>query len=352
MSIRVVCECGSRLDAPDELAGQKARCGACGSILVIAAARAEETLLEGQRLPPKRNAKRKQVFKEHSGPQDEDHQRGGRRTKKKKSSAEMSASPQKRPSLMKVWSDGLTFPFRREALITTAVLAFLYGPLALAMSVGPGVLFTGFYAIKFMIGFFTISLLVVGYFSFFLLQTLRSTAQNETDMPVATAFDFEELRIDLWLMIGGTTVVFLPFLIMVFAFWWDGRETPPGLYYPMLAFCFFLWPMGVIASALQSSALAANHWTTLTTILKLPFEYTATLCVSGGLVATAVTVDWLVPRLDLPFGILALMAGIARGFVTWWLVFLTVTACMSLMGLLYYRNRKRIGWFRESNPRY
>jgi hypothetical protein len=353
MSIRVHCECGSRLDAPDELAGQKARCGACGAILVIAAAKetSREEAFEGQRLPPKKNRKRKQVFKEHKAPSDE----GDRRTtgrKKQKSAAEMSASPSKRPSLMKVWTDGLSFPFRREALITTAVLAFLYGPVTLAMSFGPGMLFTGFYAIKFMIGFFTISVLVVGYFCYFLFQTLRSTAQNEVDLPVATAFDFEEVRQDLWLGLVGTVVVFLPFLLLVFGFWYDGRPTPGALYYPTLAFCLFLWPMGVIASALQTSVLAANHWTTLTTILRMPFEYTATLFVSAGLIATAIAVDWFVPRLHLPFGIMALIAGIVRGFLTWWLVFMTVTACMSLMGYLYYRNRNRIGWFRDSNPRY
>lgn len=354
MSIRVLCECGSRLDAPDELAGQKARCGACGSVLTIAASRKirEEVTVDGVKLPPKLTGKKKKVFTEHRAAPEDAGGKPAERKRKKKSAAEMSAGPKKRPSLMKVWSDGLAFPFRREALITTAVLAFLYGPIMLAMSFGPAMLFTGVYAIKFFIGFFTISVLVVGYFCYFLFQTLRSTAQNEHELPVASSFDFDEVRIDLWLMLAGSALVFLPVMSISFAFWWDGRETPAAVYYPLLAFCLFLWPMGVIAAALQSSALAANHWTALTTILKLPFQYTATLFVAGGLIAIAVGIDLVVPRLSLPFGILALFAGIVRGFFTWWLVFVTVTACMSLMGFLYYRNRNRIGWFRDSQPRY
>ncbi|QDT54896.1 hypothetical protein Pan44_29350 [Caulifigura coniformis] len=355
MSIRVVCECGSRLDAPDELAGQQARCGACGAVLTIAPARKarEASAVDGVRLPPKLTGKKKKkVFTEHNAPLQEEETRTGKRKKKKKSAEEMSAGPRKRRSLAQVWVDGLTFPFRREALITTAVLAFLYGPIMLAMSFGPAMLVTGFYAIKFFIGFFTVSILIVGYFCYFLFQTLRCTAQNERELPVATAFDFEEVRLDLWLMIGGTGMVFLPLIVTSIAFWWDGRSTPDALYYPLLAFCLFLWPMGVIASVLQTSVLAANHWTTLTTILKLPFQYTATLIVAGGLVAVAIGLDWVVPRLSFKFGIVALLAGIIRGFLTWWLVFLTVTACMSLMGYLYYRNRNRIGWFRDSQPRY
>jgi hypothetical protein len=312
----------------------------------------EDEGLDGVKLPPKRTGKKEKVFKEHAAPSDEDGRKLSDRKRKKKSAEEMSAVSKKRPSLAKVWTDGLSFPFRKEALITTAVLAFLYGPIMLALSFGPAMLFAGFYAIKFFVGFFIVTILVLGYFCYFLFQTLRTTAQNEHELPVATSFDFEEVRLDLWLMFGGSVIVFLPLIVTKIGFWWDGRLIPDALYYPLLLFCFFLWPMGVIAAALQSSALAANHWTALTTILKMPFQYTATLIVAGGLIAAAVGLDYLVPRLDLGFGMLALVAGIVRGFITWWLVFLTVTACMSLMGFLYYRNRTRIGWFRESQPRY
>ncbi|HVJ68045.1 MAG TPA: hypothetical protein VM510_08685 [Caulifigura sp.] len=355
MSIRVLCECGSRLDAPDELAGRQARCGSCGNILTIVAAKKPqgEEGVDGVKLPPKLGGKKKKkVFQEHAAVSDEDGRKPADRKRKKKSAEEMTAGSMKRPSLTRVWTDGLLFPFRREAFITTAVLAVLYGPIMLAMSFGPAMLFTGVYAIKFFIGFFTISVLVVGYFCYFLFQTLRATAQYEQELPVASSFDFEEVRIDLWLMLAGSAIVFLPLMLLSFAFWWDGRSTPGALYYPLLAFCLFLWPMGVIASALQGSCLAANHWMALMTILKMPFQYTSTLLVAGGLIGIAFGIDYVVPRLDLGFGILALLAGIVRGFITWWLVFLTVTACMSLMGFLYYRNRNRIGWFRDSQPRY
>lgn len=355
MSIRVVCECGSRLDAPDELAGRQARCGSCGNILTIVATKKadDEVGVDGVKLPPKLGGKKKKkVFQEHNAPGEEDSRKTAERKRKKKSAEDMSAGPKKRPSLSRVWTDGLLFPFRKEAFITTAVLAFLYGPIMLAMSFGPAMLVTGMYAIKFAIGFFTISVLVFGYFCYFLFQTLRATAQYEQELPVASSFDFEEVRMDLWLMVAGSFIVFLPLILITGACWWDGRHTPGAIYYPLLAFCLFLWPMGVTASVLQGSCLAANHWMALMTILKLPFQYTATLLVAGGLIATAIGIDYVVPRLDLGFGVMALVAGTVRGFITWWLVFLTVTACMSLMGFLYYRNRNRIGWFRDSQPRY
>jgi hypothetical protein len=302
--------------------------------------------------PASRTSKKEKVFKEHSAPSDEESRKSSDRKRKKKSAEEMSANPKKRPTLAKVWTDGLSFPFRKEALITTAVLAFLYGPIMMALKFGPSALLAGAYAIKFALGFVTVSILVIGYFCYFLFQTLRTTAQNEHELPVATSFDFDEVKIDLWLMFGGSVMVFLPLILTKIAFWWDGRLIPDALYYPLLAFCLFLWPVGVMASALQSSALAANHWTALTTLLKFPFQYTATLIVAGGLVAMAVGLDAVIPELDLEFGIVMLLAKTVRGFITWWLVFLTVTACMSLMGFLYYRNRNRIGWFRDSQPRY
>jgi hypothetical protein len=262
MAIRVQCECGSELEAPYEFAGQKARCGNCGAVLTIVKTRRARTVevVDGVQLPPKLGGKKKKkVFVEHQAP-DEEERRASERTKKKKASAaDMSAAPRKRPSLMKVWTEGLSFPFRREAFITTAVLAVLYGPIMMALSFGPAMLFTGVYAIKFFVGFFTVSVLVIGYFCYFLFQTLRSTAQYERDLPVTSSFDFEEVRLDLWLMVGGSLMVFLPLILVTVGFWYDGRDTPAALYYPLFAFCFFLWPMGVIASALHSSTLAANH---------------------------------------------------------------------------------------------
>jgi hypothetical protein len=349
MPIRVVCECGSKLDAPDSLAGKQARCGGCGRVLTI---EPSEDVLESAdpdsepgedgeatRLPPRMVRKRKKVF-QGAAPIVEE---GPSRKKRSKPSSPSSDRPRSKqdPTLIDVWARGLAFPFRREAFITILVLAVLYGPPAAIMSFTPALLMTGAFGLKGLVGLGAISFGILGYFCYFLFQTLRTGAQNEDDLPVATAFDFEEIFIDLWLMLGGTAVLFSPLVVLVLGAFFTGGHVPPAIWLSMLVAFVFLWPMAVMSSALHTSVLAANHWTVIRAVLRIPLQYTATLCIAAGLILIATVINFFTPWFP-----------ILSGFVFWLLVFLTVTACMYLIGNLYYRNRTKIGWFAELEQRY
>jgi hypothetical protein len=350
MPIRVVCECGSKLDAPDHLAGKQARCGGCGRVLTIERSMDpeipddEEAEEAGDpasevRLPPRVVRKRKKVFQGASPIVEE----GPSRKKRLKPAPATSERPrsQAEPTLVDVWARGLAFPFRREAFITILVLAVLYGPPAAIMSFTPALLMTGAFGLKGMVGLGAISFGILGYFCYFLFQTLRTAAQNEDDLPVATAFDFEEIFIDLWLMLGATAVLFCPLAFLAIGAFFADSSLPAAIWIPMLVLFVYLWPMAVTSAALHTSVLAANHWTVIRTVLKIPLQYTATLCIAAGLILIATMIDLWTPRFP-----------ILSGFVFWLLVFLTVTACMYLIGNLYYRNRARIGWFAELQQRY
>jgi hypothetical protein len=87
--------------------------------------------------------------------------------------------------------------------------------------------------------------------------------------------------------------------------------------------------------------LAANHWTVVQAIFKIPLQYVSTLFVAGLLVASAIGIDYLLPDVRL-----------LSGIFSWFLNFLVLTSSMYLIGNLYYHNRHRIGWFSELQRQY
>jgi len=363
MPIRVVCECGSRLDAPDSLVGKQAQCGGCGRVLTIERSPTPAASDEEQpdfreagsatRLPPRVVRKRKKVFQGAASIVEEGPPRK-KRTKPEVSTADR-LRLRREPTLADVWARGLAFPFRREALITILVLAVLYGPPASIMSFTPALLMTGAFGLKAMVGVGVISLGILGYFCYFLFQTLRSAAQNDDDLPVATAFDFEEIFLDLWLMLGASAILFSPLLVLTIGAFVTESSVPMAVSFSLLALFVFLWPMAVTSAALHTSVLAANHWTVLRAVLRIPLQYVSTLCIAAGLILVATLIDVFMPRIPITTGqpiVLAVFLLLLSGFIFWLLVFITLTACMYLIGNLYYRNRGKIGWFAELQQRY
>jgi hypothetical protein len=353
MPIRVQCECGSRLDAPDSLAGRQAVCGACGRVLQIVAQPAavtknapapqddeDDDFAENSRLPRRVARQRTKVFEQRGSVADVDQPRRKKRRVPSDVAPVKKSTPKGGGSIVDVWVRGLSFPFRREALITLAVLGMIFGPIFGGISSAPELIFAGMLGPKTMAAMFLIGTVILGYFCYFLFQTLRSAAMNELDLPVATEFDWEEIFIDLWLMVGGTAVVFAPLWITRSVAWFLEFEIPPVVTWTMFAVLCIFWPMGVTSSALHTSALAANHWTVLRAILKIPMHYAMTLFVIALLFATVYGIDYLMPD------------SFVTAIISWFLNFTAITSCMYLIGNLYFHNRRRIGWFGELQRQY
>lgn len=367
MSIRIRCECGSRLEAPDELAGRQAVCGKCGRVLNIIAdeesvveipasrTATKEPSEEALQLPRRVSRPKKKVFQPLAGGGAGDGADPAKRKPGRKKRRSSSADRTKRkgaPSLTDVWIRGLMFPFRREAVITIAVLSCLYGPVVGGLASAPAILLAGAMGPKTMAAMVLFTAGITGYFCYFLFQTLRAAAANEDDLPVAVAFDMEEIFTDLWLMLGGTAVIFSPlWLLRLLAFFTD-TEIPFPVLASLSLFIMFLWPMAVTSSALQTSVLAANHWTVTRAVLKILGQYTSTLLLSLALHVMAYGIGFAVSY--------AFAEGLPdrwyiqgfAGIFSWYLEFTAVTACMYLAGNLYYRNRRLIGWFAELQQRY
>lgn len=360
MPIRVECECGSRLDAPDSLAGRQAMCGACGRVLKIAAKPAavanddedeEEELEEDfsdddfeevSRLPKRVERRRSKVFQQASKSADEVSPRKRKKRRSPENVAPVRKSSSKRKgSIFDVWARGIAFPFRREAMITLGVLSLLFGPIFGGIASAPELFLASMLGPKTIAGMILIGTVILGYFCYFLFQTLRAAAMNDLDLPVATEFDFEEIFIDLWLMVGGAAVVFLPYgVLRTFCRFFE-YEAPEEVVWSLLAVLVFLLPMGLASSALHTSVLAANHWTVIQAIFKIPMQYTLTLLVAALLVGSAIATDYLLPVI--PY---------LSGIISWFLNFLVLTSSMYLIGNLYYHNRHRIGWFSELQRQY
>ncbi|MBX3442941.1 MAG: hypothetical protein KF774_11085 [Planctomyces sp.] len=362
MTIRVLCECGSRIDAPLELAGQRARCGQCRRILQIPEDDASPIALaageRGSSERPSRGATRvaerrvmASVF-QVSGAAASDSERQAARPRREKS-ARQKAKPAARESqaeLFDIWRRGVLFPLKKESLLTIAVLSMLYGPMSTA---APFMLLSGPFVLRSGLGVMVLTIMIVGYLSYFLFQTLRTTAQNETDLPVAAAYDADEIMIDLWLMLGGTFVHFSPLAVLSLASRFLGVEVPAAVDLALWLGMLSLWPMAVVSAALHTSVLAANLWTVSRAVLKLPLKYGLTLGVMIGLVLLSMGVGYILPQPSDTAGFIAtlLLAGFS-GFASWFLLFFTMTACMALMGFLYHANRRKLGWFRELDQRY
>jgi len=191
------------------------------------------------------------------------------------------------------------------------------------------------------------TVVILGYFAFFLLQIFRLASVDEDDLPLTAEFDMSQILQDLWTWLGTIWWCGVPFA----AYWvmspklarWgllDRAEITLWAALPILAFCLFLFPMALMSAALHVTVLAANPWTVVRSLLKVPLEYLVTYSVFGTLCLTLVVIGYVLQPVPESIPVVSHVA-------TWVLLFYALTASAYGFGNFYYRNRLKIGWFNE-----
>lgn len=368
MTILVECDCGRKLRAPDQMAGRVTSC-VCGKTVTLAleAKPPQFVEVEPELDDPEEDASpapvvhkprtvqkagpRKSLFRPSQG---RNIERGGTegtatapvtappRKKKRRHDKEL-ATDRKRKT-QEGFTTGLLrslkFPFRVESALTIGFLATAYG----SFTSLTGFMMFGFAGILISVATF----LLLGYFSFFLLQIFRLATVDEDDMPLSMEFDMGQIVFDLWTWAGAIWWSGFPLAAYWLAMtqlidrgdietfeWWVPSTIAPGLLAGLV-----LLPMALLSATLHTTVLAANPWTVIRAIFRVPFQYLATLSVFGFLCITAGMVGFTLPPVPVGFPIVSQI-------LTWILLFYALTASAYGFGNFYYRNRQKIGWFSE-----
>ena len=364
MTIVVQCSCGRKLRAPDQMAGRAAHCVCGNSVPLIAEdgpqkfedveadlGEADEDALMPPLIPRHREKKPgESVFRGSRGRnveagEPEDAGVGLQPTpgkkKKKRRKDKVSTAERKRRGGQETFLAGvgrsLKFPFRHESLITIVMTAIVYGMFtSVAGFMRFGVL--GFMAaVNMMLG----TLMILGYFLYFLMQIFRLASVDEDDLPLTLEFDMDQIRQDLWLWGGSLWWCGLPYLAFLLTL---GRD--PELRYrieffaPVLGLCLFLLPMALMSTALHLSVIDANLLLVTTSIGKTVRGYLATTAVFGVIVGVAAYAGYSIPSYPSTIPVLSHIG-------MWLILFFALTASAYGYGNFYYRNRSHLGWFGE-----
>ncbi len=364
MTIIVQCDCGRTLRAPDQMLGRSTQC-VCGNsvaLLKVEGPRqfdvlepeladpdedaAEAPLLQRPRL---KKIGEKSLFRksqgrnvergeeENSSPSLPQPQPGKRKKRRKDKVTAVERKRQREEAFLAGLGRSLKFPFRTESLLTIGVMAVAYG----VFTAVAGFLPYGVLGIKAMAILLLGTLLILGYFGFFLLQIFRIASIDEDDLPLTLEFDMDLIRQDLWVWLGTLWWCGVPFAgYWWFSNQWGGWERSPVPVIATLGLGLFLFPMALMSAALHLSVLAANPWVVVLSIRRVVLEYLATLAVFGTLCATLIVIGRVLPPFPAAIPVLS-------HIVTWVMLFYALTASAYGFGNFYFRNRRKIGWFNE-----
>ncbi len=206
------------------------------------------------------------------------------------------------------------FPFKRDG-----VFLLIFG----------GILYLIFH----FLGSFSwrIAALVGGYIAATMQKLVHHTAQGDdgpAGWPDVTEIWADVLR-PFFLYLATGLVCFGPAIAAYFFL--------PEAAIPLLVFGFFYLPMGVLAVAMYDSLAALNPLLVILSICKVPLQYLVACAVLLMIVGVEWGINYLLETfLQVPFMPFIVSAPIA-------FYFLVVE--MRILGLLYWTNKRRLGWF-------
>ncbi len=371
MTIIVQCECGRTLRAPDQMAGRVANC-ICGQTVRLKKNSRSRQLdaVEPEFGEPDEDAQPAPVVRKRRSVQKREPQQtvfrpsNGRNvergeaedetppppvpsSRKKKRRQDKALAPERKRQQLEGFIPGLfrslKFPLRTESMLAIGFMAIAYGIFTAVAGFMP----FGMMGIRALAFLLLGTILILGYYAYFLLQIFRLASIDEDDMPITMDFDLDQILVDLWTWVGTVWWCSLPMGL----YWMTMSRLVEWGYVPDLpwiavtfiivfAVCLFLFPMALISASLHTTIWAANPWTVVRSMLRAPLEYIATLSVFGTLCITVAIIGRVMPPVpsSVPF---------VSHTLTWVLEFYALTASAYGFGNFYYRNRKRIGWFGE-----
>ena len=220
------------------------------------------------------------------------------------------------------------YPFRGTGVILLLIGGFFFG---------------GFRFVRFLYsGVFglLITVAVIGYLNAFMLSIINSTANGKDELPDWPGFtDFStDIVHPYFLVLGVFAVSAFPLIAFIGSAWYfalgPAIVLPVGLALTGLAALYY--PMGLLAVAMYDDASGLSPAVVFPAMFKAPAAYLVA-CVVLGLV--------LVLR-GLSATLLAQIP--VAGFLLDGLVsFYLIVVGMRILGLLYFANEERFGWFKD-----
>jgi hypothetical protein len=181
------------------------------------------------------------------------------------------------------------------------------------------------------------SLIAFGYLCAYVQKLIQSSANGDESLPEwPDLSDFYADIIQPWFLMMWTGLVCFGPLIAYLVFRDHEAEVNPFILFTAMAFGIFYFPMALLAVCMADSGTAVNPLVVLPAILSVPLEYlTACLALLAVVVIRYVS-EKVIAFIPIPF-LPAFVAGFGG------LYFLFVQ--MRILGLLYYTNRKKFGWY-------
>ncbi|MBI2925613.1 MAG: FHA domain-containing protein [Verrucomicrobia bacterium] len=183
-----------------------------------------------------------------------------------------------------------------------------------------------------------LSILTFGYLAAYLQAIVATSAQGEPTMPRWPDLSnfWDDVVLPYFQMIGTLAACFGPAVLVLLG---GGGPVLASLV-ALLGTVYF--PMAWLAVSMVENLAGLNPMMLIPSMLKVPGDYAIAVIVCWVVfvvqVAAVVFVPMLLSAVTIP------LPGVLSVFVQFvWLYFLAVN--MRILGLLYYTNRKRLGWF-------
>ncbi|MBI3874841.1 MAG: hypothetical protein HY300_02525, partial [Verrucomicrobia bacterium] len=186
-----------------------------------------------------------------------------------------------------------------------------------------------------------LAILAGGYLFAYMQKIVCASAFGEEHLPDWPEFGewWEDIARPFFMLVWTFVVSFGPaFGYMIYNVASDS-EMMLAVLFPLFALGFLYFPMALLAVAMSNSFLAVNPLVVLPAITRLNLEYVAATAVFFGLVLARYLCETLLHR----FVPVPILPTLVSGFLA--LYFLS--AEMRLLGLMYYANRERLGWYRN-----
>ncbi len=363
MTIKFRCVCGTPIKAPDEFAGKAVRCPECReSVAVPRGSAARRTASDGgtasgderRNVPPRRRKLRRK--KRRKSTQDSTFRAAESTKGGEFAETAVIRRPAQKTVRKKVgWVDSFLYPVRGTNFFTYLGWTFGFSCFSFALALP-------FYATIITIAcYLIVCLIAIGYFYHFLSEIVRFTAAGEDHLPETSTGD--EVFLDAFNWWACVVICTSPFWGFHWFNWWtaelpalvDHSDADPVYLLPpeigqfLLILCLLYTPMALLATTLFNTFLAGNPVYVIGAIFKCPLQYFTTCFVTVSVLFAymmiyLVSVNFLMTSED------ALVNMIAEGTVYViagnMLLYFSIVV-MHQLGTIYYRNRKKIGWFRE-----
>ncbi len=185
---------------------------------------------------------------------------------------------------------------------------------------------------------FWLSIIFWGYTFAYMQNLIQSTANGDESPPsLPEISNFLSDILGAFLQLTGICIFcFAPAIFLTIWAFFDGPQLP-WLVFASFALGSLYFPMAFLTVAMYDTVLAVNPMLVIPAIFKVPFQYLVVCIVWGAILAFG----WFSKMMFDLFIPIPLAPAILSGFLS--VYFLTME--MRMLGLFYFANKDRLGWF-------